>query len=142
MDASRKSIVAGVVAVFVVAAAPAYAQSKQAFPTKPVRIVVGFSAGSATDMTARMLAPKLGEMWGHPVIIENRPGAGSTIASTQVAKATPDGHTLIVSASFAITAVLQKSLSKDAFKDFRGVTQIGSTSAALTVSPTLGIRSV
>jgi tripartite-type tricarboxylate transporter receptor subunit TctC len=143
MGASGKAIVAAIISFSFAAAAPAVAQTQQKFPTKPVRIVVGFSAGSATDMTARMLAPKLSELWGQPVIIENRPGAGSTVASTQVAKATPDGHTLmLVSASFAITAVLQKNLTYDPLKDFQGVTQIGSTSAALTVSPTLGVKSV
>lgn len=143
MHASGKSIVAGIIAVSFSAAAPAVAQTAGKFPTKPVRIVVGFSAGSATDMTARMLGPKLSEMWGQPVIIENRPGGGSTLASAQVSKATPDGHTLmLVSASFAITAVLQKNLTYDPIKDFHGVTQIGSTTGALAVSPALGVKSV
>lgn len=64
----------------------AYAQP---WPTRPVRIVVGFSAGSAAEISARMIGPKLEEIWGQPVVIENRPGAGSTIANTSVAKASP-----------------------------------------------------
>jgi tripartite-type tricarboxylate transporter receptor subunit TctC len=120
-----------------------HAQTQQKFPTKPVRLVVGFSPGSATDITARMLAPKLSDIWGQPVIIENRSGAGSTLASAMVAKATPDGHTLlVVSASFAITAVLQKNLPYDPLKDFSGVAQIGATTGALTVAPSLGVKSL
>ena len=122
------------------AATPALSQK---FPTKPVRIVVGFSPGSATDITARLIGPKLSELWGQPVVIENRAGAGSTLASAMVAQATPDGHTLmVVSAAFAITAVLQKNLPYDALRDFRAVTQLGSTTGALTVAPSLGAKSV
>ena len=61
----------------------------QTWPTHPVRLIVGFSAGSATDISARLLAPKLTDMWGQPVVIENRSGAGSSIASTMAAQATP-----------------------------------------------------
>ncbi|HEX2825139.1 MAG TPA: tripartite tricarboxylate transporter substrate binding protein [Burkholderiales bacterium] len=124
-------------------AAPAAAQAPQKFPSKPVRIVVGFSPGSTTDITARMIGPKLSEMWGQPVIVDNRSGAGSTLASGMVAKATPDGHTLLlVSASFAITAVITKNLPYDPLKDLRGVAQIGSTTGLLAVAPQLGVKSV
>ena len=143
MGAWHHTLIASVIAVISSGAAPALAQTQQKFPTKPVRIVVGFSPGSATDITARTIGPKLSELWGQPVVIENRSGAGSTLASAMVAQATPDGHTLLmVSTSFAITAVLQnKNLPYDALKDFRGVTQIGSTTGALTVAPSLGVRS-
>ena len=124
-------------------AAEALAQPQQKYPTRPVRIVVGFSAGSATDITARMIAPKLSEMWGQPVVIENRPGAGGAIANTAVSKATPDGYTLgLISASFAVGAVLHKDLAYDPLKDFVAVAQIGTTSGALTVTPSLGIKTV
>jgi len=136
--------VPGAMAVgFALAASAVPASAAEKFPSKPVRIVVGFSAGSATDITARMISPKLSDLWGQPVVIENRSGAGSTLASAAVAQATPDGHTLLmISTSFAITATLQKSLPYDARKDFRGVTQIGSTTGALMVAPTLGVKSV
>ena len=121
----------------------ALAQSAPKFPTKPVRILVGFSPGSATDITARLIGPKLSDLWGQAVVIENRSGAGSTLASTAAAQATPDGHTLmVISTSFAITSVLQKNLPYDALKDFRGVTQVGSTTGALVVAPSLGVKSV
>jgi tripartite-type tricarboxylate transporter receptor subunit TctC len=124
-------------------AGDALAQAQSKYPARPVRIVVGFSAGSATDITARMIGPRLSELWGQPVVIENRPGAGGAIATTAVSKATPDGYTLaLVSASFAIGAVLHKDLSYDPLKDFVGVAQIGTTSGALTVAPSLGIKTV
>jgi tripartite-type tricarboxylate transporter receptor subunit TctC len=125
-------------------AAPGWAQNEAKFPTRPVRLVVGFTPGSATDFTARVFGAKLADLWGQPVVIENRSGAGSTLANAMVAQATPDGHTLlVVSTSFAITAVLQgKNLPYDALRDFRGVSQFGSTTGALTVAPSLGVRSV
>ncbi|MDB5863417.1 MAG: hypothetical protein JWO70_1223 [Betaproteobacteria bacterium] len=137
------AIVASVTALGLAVAAPGVAQTQPKYPTKPLRIVVGFSPGSATDITARMIAPKLSEMWGQPIIIDNRSGAGSTLASAMVAKANPDGHTLLlISSSFAITAVLQKNLPYDPLKDFSGITQIGASTSALTVAPSVGVKSV
>ena len=121
----------------------AHAQTTAPWPTRPVRMVVGFSPGSATDISARLLAPKLSEIWGQPVVIENRSGAGSTIASVMVAKATPDGYTLLViSTSFAINAVLRSNSGYDPLRDFASVTQIGFSTGALVVNPTLGVKSV
>ena len=143
MRALQGKIVAAVIAAGFAAAVPAIAQTNQKFPTKPVRIVVGFTPGSATDITARLIAPKLSDMWGQPVVIENRSGAGGTVAWAMVAQATPDGHTLtVVSTGFAITAVLQKNLPYDPVRDFRAVTQIGTTTGVLSAAPSLGVRSV
>jgi len=115
----------------------------QTWPTRPVRLIVGFSAGSATDISARLLAPKLADMWGQPVVIENRTGAGSSIASTMAAQATPDGYTiLVISASFAINAVLRSNAGYDPLRDFASVTQIGYSTGALVVNPSLGVKSV
>jgi tripartite-type tricarboxylate transporter receptor subunit TctC len=81
-------------------------------------------------------------MWGQPVLIENRSGAGGTIATAIVAKATPDGHTLLLtSSSFAITAVLEKNLPYDPLGDLRGVAQVGTTTGILAVAPSLGVKS-
>ena len=144
MRAMQSATFAALIAMGIaVTATQGVAQAQQKYPTRPVRIVVGFSAGSATDITARMLAPRLGEKWGQPVIVENRPGAGGTLAAATVAKATPDGHTLLlISAAFAIGAVLHANLPYDPLKDFVGVAQIGASTGALTVAPSLGVKSV
>jgi tripartite-type tricarboxylate transporter receptor subunit TctC len=127
-------------ALFAIASLPAPGQQK--FPTKPVRFLIGFSPGSATDITGRVIGPKLSDMWGQPVIIENRSGAGGRLATEMVARATPDGHTLLLtSASFAITAVLEKNLPYDPLRDLRGVAQIGTTTGILAVAPSLGVKS-
>ncbi len=126
-----------------VAALPCFAQAQQKYPTRPVRIVVPFSPGSATDITARIISPRLSELWEQAVVVENRSGAGGTLAAVAVARATPDGYTLLLtSAALAIAAVLHPSLPYDTLKDFAGVTQIGFTSGVLAVSPTAGVRSV
>ncbi len=125
------------------ALAPAPAASAQAWPARPVRIITGFSAGSATDMTARLIAPKLADIWGQPVVIENRTGAGSSIASAMAAQATPDGYTiLLISAAFAINAVLRSNAGYHPLRDFSSVAQIGYSSGVLVVTPTLGVKSI
>ncbi|HKA41272.1 MAG TPA: tripartite tricarboxylate transporter substrate binding protein [Burkholderiales bacterium] len=123
------------------AAGPATAQQKS-FPSKPVRwVTVG--AGSQNDLIARLIAPKLAESWGQPVVIENRTGAGGAFAASTVAKAAPDGYTLLMlSAQFSIGAAIHKNLPYDAVKDFAGVTQIGFSTLALIVPPVLGVKSV
>lgn len=141
MKGSRVAVI--LAAGIVVAATPEAAQAQHNFPVKPVRIVVPFSPGSATDISARMIGPRLSEVWGQPVVVENRAGAGGTLAATVVARAAPDGYTLLLtSAAFAITAVLQANLPYDPLKDFAGVTQVGFTSGVLAVSPSLGVKSV
>jgi tripartite-type tricarboxylate transporter receptor subunit TctC len=135
------SIFPAVAVVATLVAFPAAAQTK--FPSKPIRMIVGFSPGSATDITARTIAPKLAELWGQTVVVDNRSGGGSTVANATVAKATPDGHTLlVVSSAFAITAVLQRNLPYDALRDFSGVTQIGTPTGVLAVTPALGVKSL
>jgi tripartite-type tricarboxylate transporter receptor subunit TctC len=136
-------IAAVVSAGIALAGTPGLAQAQPKYPSKPVRIVVGFSPGSATDITARIVGPRLSELWGQPVVIENRSGAGGTLANAAVARATPDGHTLaLISAAFAIGAVLHKELPYDPLKDFVGVTQIGASAGVLAVAPSLGVKSV
>jgi len=124
-------------------ALPGVAQAQQKFPTKPIRFVVPFSPGGSTDSLARIIAPKMSENWGQPVVIENRTGAGGTIGTALVAKATPDGHTLLVTSSaFTISAALHTNLSYDPLKDFVGVTQIGFSKTMLVVTPTLGVKTL
>jgi tripartite-type tricarboxylate transporter receptor subunit TctC len=125
------------------AAAPGIAQAQQAFPSKPIRLVASTTAGSQPDGIARMLAQKMSENWGRPVVLENRPGAGGVLAAAMVAKATPDGHTLMYSLpNFAISPVLQQSVPYDPVKDFAGISQIGFSTNVLVAAPALGAKSV
>jgi tripartite-type tricarboxylate transporter receptor subunit TctC len=117
--------------------------SGQGFPNKPIRLVAATTAASQPDTLARMIGHKLSESWGRPVVIDNRPGAGGILAASTVAKAAPDGHTLLYALpNFAISAVLQPSLPYDPLKDFAAATQIGMSTNVLVVSAGLGIKSV
>jgi len=128
---------------FALAVSAGPAQSQQKFPEKPIRLVVAFSAGGTPDNLARMIGPRLSEKWGQPVVIENRPGAGGTLAAAIVAKAPPDGYTLLASSpAFAISAALHANLPYDPLKDFSGVAEIGYSTTALVVTPSLGVKSV
>ena len=124
-------------------AGPAGAQAPDPH-ARPVRIVVPFTAGSATDIIARIVSPKLAERWGRTVVIDNRPSAGGIVACTIVAEATPDGNTLLVTGSnFAGSAALYAGkLPYDPVRDFAGVTQYASTPLVLVVAPSLGVKSV
>ena len=115
----------------------------QEYPVKPIRIVVPFGAGSATDALARVIGPKLTEMWGQQVLVENRPGAGSVVGTSVVAKAPPDGYTLlVVSASHAINATLYTKLPFDPVKDFAGITPLALIPNILIVHPSLPAKNV
>ena len=115
----------------------------QTWPVRPVRLVVGFTTGGPVDMSARILGPKLAELWGQPVVVENRSGAGGSIATVLVAQSTPDGYTLLItSASLAINAVLRSNAGYDPVRDFVSVSQIGYSTSALVVAPSLGVKSV
>ncbi len=104
-------------------AVPAFAQN---FPSKPIRIVVPFGAGGVADLTARTVATKMAEGLGQSVVIENRPGAGGVVAGDTVAKADPDGHTLLLmSNGTAVSAGLFKSLPFDPVKDFTPISTLG-----------------
>ena len=120
--------------------APAVAQN---FPDKPIRLVVSTTAGSQPDSLARMFGQKMSESWGQPVVIDNRPGAQGTLAATPVAKAAPDGYTLLYALpNFAIGAVLQSNLPYDPLKDFVGITQLGFTTNVVVVNPSLGTKTL
>ena len=125
------------------AAASLLAQAQQNFPSKAIRLVASTTAGGQPDAVARMIAQKMSEHWGRPVVMDNRPGAGGVLAASLVAKAAPDGHTLLyVLPNFAISAVLQPNLPFDPLKDFAGVSQIGMSTNVLIVAPALGVKSV
>jgi tripartite-type tricarboxylate transporter receptor subunit TctC len=115
----------------------------QPYPNKPVKIVVPFTAGSATDILGRTVGQKLSEMWGQPVIIENRPGAGGTIGANVVAHSPPDGYTLLVhSAAQAVNPYIYPTLQYDTVKDFVEVATLGGQPNVLVVSPGAGYKTV
>jgi tripartite-type tricarboxylate transporter receptor subunit TctC len=115
----------------------------QGYPTKPVKVVVPFTAGSATDILARTFGQKLSEMWGQPVIIENHPGAGGTIGAAIVAKAAPDGYTLLVhSAAQAYNPSIYPNLSYDTTKDFVEIVPLAGQPNVLVVAPATGYKTV
>jgi len=135
--AARLAVAAGALAI------AAAAQAQDAFPGKPIRIIVPFTAGSATDIMARVLGERLSPAFGQPVVVENRPGAGGTIGITQLAKSTPDGTTLaVVSTGHVVNDTLYKDLQYDTLGDFAGVAPLASLPSVLIVPASLGVRKV
>jgi len=123
-----------------VGALPVHAQT---YPVRPVRMIVPFSPGGATDVPARILAQRLSEAFGHQIVIDNRPGAGGVLGADAVAKAPPDGYTLLLTATtHVISASLYKKLPYDAIRDFAPVMLIGSGPNVLTVHPSLPAKNV
>lgn len=114
----------------------------QTYPIKPVRLVTA-SAGSQTDVMARIIGGKLADKWGQPVVIENRSGAGGAIGAAVVSKAAPDGYTLLFqSPQFVVGAAINDKLPYDAVKDFAAVARIGNSTLVLAVSNTLNVKTV
>ena len=115
----------------------------QTYPTKPVTIVVPFSPGGATDIMTRLLAERLNKRLGQPVVVENKPGAGTMIASDYVAKAPADGYTLLVAASsLGIAPSLYKKVNYDPIKDFAPISQVASVVHVLVVHPSIPAKNV
>ena len=115
----------------------------QSFPARPVRYIMPLPAGSETDIFARVLAKHLAESWGQPVLVENRPGGGTTIATEAAAKAPPDGHVFMHAiTSLGINATLYPKLSYDTLKDFACITQIGNLYSVLLAHPSFPAKSV
>jgi tripartite-type tricarboxylate transporter receptor subunit TctC len=143
MNVSRRCLFAFAASTALIAAAQA-----QSWPTKPVRIVVPFAAGGTTDILARALAPELQRVFGQPFIVDNKPGAGGNLGATDVAKATPDGHTLLMGTvgTHGINAALYPKLPYDPVKDFVPVTLVAAVPNVLVLNPAkaqqAGINSV
>jgi tripartite-type tricarboxylate transporter receptor subunit TctC len=115
----------------------------QSYPTKPIRIIVPQSAGGSTDLVARVITPRLDEAFKQPLVVDNRPGAGSINGTDMVAKATPDGYTLLaVAASFTITPNLRKKLPFDPARDFAPITQMVVLPHVLVLHPSVAVKSV
>ena len=121
----------------------AIASYAQNFPTRPLRIVVPYAAGGSTDVLARMVGQKLTAVLGQPVVIDNRTGAGTIIATEIVARAAPDGYTLLMATPpLTIAAALYEKLPFDTARDFAAVTNIAATSNVLVVHPAVPAQSV
>lgn len=131
----RHSISVALLACAAAVAGPIHAQN---YPTKPIRIVVPYPAGGATDFFARAVFPKIGEALGQPVLVENRPGAGTAIGASEVARSTPDGYTLLLgdAGTYAFNPTLYKKLSYNPVKDFAPISLTGRFALILAVNPT------
>lgn len=137
MTALKKSTVLG---IGLLASTWALAQTPGLWPTQPVRLLVGFTAGGPTDIVARALAEPLGQALGQPVIVDNRPGANTIIAAQAVAQSR-DGHTLLMAATnhTMISALYSRQIQFDPVKSFKAVCRIGTSPTVLVVSPQAGI---
>ena len=127
-------------------AAPGYAQDDPArnFPTKPMRLIVGYGAGGGTDLIARLVASKISEGLGQPLLVENRPGAQSIIAAEYVAKAAPDGYTLLMGPTGPMTVnpAIYAKLPYAPLRDFVPISMVGRFPLVLVVNPSLPVKSV
>lgn len=115
----------------------------QQYPTKPVRLIVPFAAGGATDVPTRMVAAKLSERLGQQFVVDNRPGAGGAVGTSTASRAEADGYTILMSSTpFVVSPHMYKKLDYDPLKDFEQVAQFGAAPNALVVHPTLKVKSV
>jgi tripartite-type tricarboxylate transporter receptor subunit TctC len=126
-----------------IASASAFDAAAQAWPSKPLRVIVAFTPGSATDIVARAVGAQLSTQLGQPVVVENRPGAGGTVGAAVVAKADPDGYTLLVnSSSHTVTPSTYKTLPYDTAADLAGITPLANLPNVLVAAPTKGFGSL
>src|SRR3954466_9661141 len=122
------------VIAILIAAAPAWAQ----YPTKPIRVLVPFGAGSSTDIVMRILAQPLSQSLGQPVVVENKPGADGAIAAGEVAKASADGYTLLLATNSPLSAAPHlRKLPYDALADFTPITLVGNYTFFVLVHPSV-----
>lgn len=138
-----RSAMAGVLSLVALCAAGTAAWG-QGYPSKPIRIVVGFPPGGGNDIIARLVGAKMQENWGQAVVIDNKPGANSIIAAEFVAKAPPDGYTLLVNATggMSVNPVIYSKLPYDSLKDFVPISMVGVFPLVLVVNPSLPVHSV
>jgi tripartite-type tricarboxylate transporter receptor subunit TctC len=139
-----KALAAAVALAMIGAPAAALAQPKgDAFPARPVRMIVPFAPGGPTDIVARLLGARLAELWGQSVLIDNRPGAGGNLGVEIATKAAPDGHTiLITSSSYLVNPALYEKLRWDPYKDFVPVTNVATSPNVVVVHPGVPAKSM
>lgn len=119
------------------------AQAQAPFPARAVKLVVAFPPGGSTDITARVLAARLAEKWGQPVVVENRPGAGANLGTALVAKSPPDGYTLLLATTaLSISPSVFKAPGYDALRDLAPVTMVSTIANVLVVNPEVPARTI
>lgn len=138
---SMKSLLVSLAAATAIAATGSHAAD--AWPTRPVRILFGFPAASATDVIARVVGQKLSDKWGQPVVIDNRPGAGGNLGSEMAARAPADGYTIFFgTVANPISTALYSKLNYDYLKDFTPITLVATTPLVLVANPSLPVNNV
>jgi tripartite-type tricarboxylate transporter receptor subunit TctC len=122
----------------------ACAASAQAYPTKPIRLVVGFAPGGAADIIARAMSDSLTRALGQGIIVDNKPGAGSSLAAEFVARAAPDGYTIMIASQsgMIVNPLVNKSVAYDTQRDFVAITQVTSSPLVVAVNPSLPVNSI
>ncbi|HUI96393.1 MAG TPA: tripartite tricarboxylate transporter substrate binding protein [Xanthobacteraceae bacterium] len=119
------------------------AAQAQDYPTRPIRVIVGFGAGSGADVTARVVGARMSEILGQQIVVENKPGAGSSLAADYVAHAAKDGYTLLMATiAQPINAAVTPTLNFDFAKDFTPIMRLTTTANLLVVTPSLGVKTV
>ena len=142
---NRRTLIAALTSVAAVSlAAAAAAQTPDDYPNRPIRIIVPQAAGSGVDLQARVLAQKMGELWGQQGVVENRPGANAIVGMEAGAKAAPDGYTLIYApvSAVAMNNFIYKKLPYDPLRDFVPITQTVANPLGAVVNPASGIKSI
>jgi len=125
------------------AALASFAAGAQTFPTRPVRLMVPFPPGGATDIIGRLVSAKMQDVWGQPVVVENKPGAGTVVGTEYVAKSAPDGHTLgMVVTAYVINPSLRADLPYNTLKDLSGVTQVSVQHLVMAAHPSLPANTI
>ena len=133
----------GLIRTLVFAALLPLAAAAQSFPTRAVRLMVPFPPGGATDIIGRMVAAKMQDVWGQPVVVENRPGAGTVVGTDYVAKSAPDGYTLgMVVTAYVINPSLRNDLPYNTLKDLTGVTQVSVQHLVMAANPSLPANNI
>lgn len=145
-EATRRRVVVGLAAIgaFVARCVPVLAQANAPYPTRPIRIVVGFGPGGGNDLLARLIGQKLAERLGQAVVVENKPGAGARIATEYVARAAPDGYTLLLGATGAMTVnpAVYGKLPYDTVRDFAPISTVATFPLLLCVNAAAPVKNV
>ena len=137
-----RGAMSGNILVCAIALAPGINFAQQGFPDKPIRLFVPFPPGGGSGIVAQMLGPKLTEVWGQPVIVENRPGGNTVIGHEALLRLPPDGHAIVISTpSFFLSGMFQK-ISYDPYKDFAPLTTLYNSEQVLTIAPSLPARTL